>query len=38
MVQRAIDSTALLSDAEKRAVFHDTGRRVFVKGGSGRRA
>ena len=35
MVQRAIDSTALLSDAEKRAVFHDTGRRIFVKGGGG---
>ncbi|MBH1963366.1 MAG: amidohydrolase [Comamonadaceae bacterium] len=38
MVQRAIDSTALLSDAEKRAVFHDTGRRIFVKGGGGRSA
>lgn len=37
MVQRAIDSTALLTEAEKRAVFYDTGRRVFVKGGSGRR-
>lgn len=37
MVQRAIDSTALLTDAEKRAVFYDTGRRVFVKGGSSRR-
>jgi len=34
MVQRAIDSTALLTEAEKRAVFHDTGRRVFVKGGT----
>lgn len=37
MVQRAIDSTALLTEAEKRAVFHDTGRGVFIKGGSGRR-
>ncbi len=38
MVQRAIDSTALLTEEEKRAVFHDTGRRVFVKGGCGRSA
>ncbi|MET4576834.1 amidohydrolase family protein [Ottowia thiooxydans] len=38
MVQRAIDSTTLLSDAEKRAVFHDTGRRIFFKGGGGRSA
>ena len=34
MVQRALDSAVLLSDAEKRALFHDTGRRVFVKGGT----
>ncbi len=38
MVQRAIDSAALLSEAEKTALFHDTGRRIFQKGGSGRRA
>ncbi len=34
MVQRLFDSAVLLSEAEKRAVFHDTGRRVFVKGGT----
>ncbi|RZJ00567.1 MAG: amidohydrolase [Rubrivivax sp.] len=34
MVQRAIDATGLLTEAEKKAVFHDTGRRVFVKGGT----
>lgn len=33
MVQRAIDSAVLLNDAEKRALFHDTGRRIFKKGG-----
>lgn len=33
MVQRFLDSAALLSSAEKQAVFHDTGRAVFVKGG-----
>ena len=33
MVQRFLDSAALLNAAEKQAVFHDTGRRVFVKGG-----
>jgi L-fuconolactonase len=38
MVQRALDSAALLNEAEKRALFHDTGRRIFRKGGSGRRA
>lgn len=37
MVQRALDSAVLLSEQEKRALFHDTGRRVFKKGGSGRR-
>ena len=30
MVQRAIDSTALLNDEESRKVLHDTGRRVFA--------
>ena len=34
MVQRFIDSAVMLSDAEKRAVYHDTGKRVFVKGGT----
>lgn len=29
MVQRAIDSTALLNDEERAKVLHDTGRRVF---------
>jgi L-fuconolactonase len=33
MVARFLDSAALLSEKEKKAVFHDTGRRVFVKGG-----
>lgn len=33
MVQRALDSTVLLSESEKQAVLHDTGRRIFVKGG-----
>ncbi len=33
MVQRFLDSAVLLSSAEKQAVFHDTGRSVFVKGG-----
>lgn len=33
MIQRFLDSASLLNDAEKRAVFHDTGKRVFVKGG-----
>jgi hypothetical protein len=30
MVARAIDSTSLLDDAERRAVLHDTGRRVML--------
>lgn len=33
MVQRFLDSAALLAPPEQAAVFHDTGRRVFVKGG-----
>lgn len=33
MVQRFLDSAALLAPQEQAAVFHDTGRRVFVKGG-----
>jgi len=33
MVQRFIDSAVLLNPQEKAAVFHDTGKRVFVKGG-----
>lgn len=37
MVQRALDSAVLLNEDEKRALFHDTGRRIFQKGGSGRR-
>jgi predicted TIM-barrel fold metal-dependent hydrolase len=37
MVQRVIASAALLTEAERRAVFHDTGRRVFVKGGTRRK-
>lgn len=35
MVQRALDSAVLLTADEQRALFHDTGRRVFRKGGSG---
>jgi L-fuconolactonase len=38
MVQRAIDSAVLLTADEQRALFHDTGRRIFQKGGSGQRA
>ena len=34
MVQRFLDSTVLLSAQEQRAVFHDTGKRVFVSGGT----
>lgn len=34
MVQRFFDSAALLSPAELAAVAHDTGKRVFVKGGT----
>jgi len=33
MVQRFLDSAVLLTPPEKAAVFHDTGKRVFVKGG-----
>lgn len=33
MVQRALDSAVLLSESEKIALFHDTGRRIFLKGG-----
>jgi L-fuconolactonase len=33
MVQRMIDASDLLTSAEQRAVWHDTGRAVFVKGG-----
>jgi L-fuconolactonase len=32
MVQRMIAASDLLTPAEQRAVWHDTGRRVFVKG------
>jgi len=32
MVQRMLDASTLLSPTERAAVFHDTGRRVFVKG------
>lgn len=35
MVQRMIAASDLLTPAEQRAVWHDTGRRVFVKGGHG---
>ena len=34
MVQRFLDSAVLLSAQEQRAVFHDTGKRVFVSGGT----
>ena len=33
MVQRFFDSAALLTPTELQAVAHDTGKRVFVKGG-----
>ncbi|MBX6319967.1 amidohydrolase family protein, partial [Pigmentiphaga sp.] len=36
MVQRMIDASVLLTEEEKRAVWHDTGKRVFVKGGTRR--
>jgi predicted TIM-barrel fold metal-dependent hydrolase len=36
MVQRMIDASVLLTEEEKRAVWHDTGKRVFVKGGARR--
>jgi hypothetical protein len=28
-----LDASVLLTPAERRAAWHDTGRRVFVKGG-----
>ena len=34
MVQRMLDASVLLTAEEKKAVLHDTGRRVFVKGGT----
>ena len=34
MVRRFLDAAVLLTPQEQRAVFHDTGRRVFIKGGS----
>jgi predicted TIM-barrel fold metal-dependent hydrolase len=34
MVQRMLDASVLLTPEEKKAVLHDTGRRVFVKGGT----
>lgn len=33
MVQRMLDAAVLLTPEEQRAVLHDTGKRVFVKGG-----
>ena len=33
MVQRMVEASRLLSADEQRRVWHDTGRRVFVKGG-----
>ena len=33
MVQRFLDAVVVLSPAKSRAVAHDTGKRVFVKGG-----
>jgi predicted TIM-barrel fold metal-dependent hydrolase len=33
MVQRMVDASRLLTTEEQRAVWHDTGRRIFVKGG-----
>jgi predicted TIM-barrel fold metal-dependent hydrolase len=38
MVQRLIDASDLLTPQEQRAVWHDTGRRVFVKSGHKARA
>ncbi|USU11304.1 amidohydrolase [Sphingomonadaceae bacterium OTU29THOMA1] len=35
MVRRAIDSTSLLSDEERRQVLHDTGRRVMLRWSGG---
>lgn len=34
MVQRFLEAAVLLTPEEQRAVFHDTGKRVFIKGGS----
>ncbi|HSW05810.1 amidohydrolase family protein [Aquabacterium sp.] len=34
MVQRLRDASSLLTPQEQRAVWHDTGKRVFVKGGT----
>lgn len=36
MVQRMVDASRLLTPEEQRLVWHDTGRRVFVKGGHGK--
>ncbi len=33
MVQRILDATVLLTDAERHAVLYETGKKVFVKGG-----
>ncbi len=33
MVQRMLDAAVLLTPEEKQAVLHDTGKRVFVRGG-----
>jgi predicted TIM-barrel fold metal-dependent hydrolase len=33
MVRRMLDASRLLTADERLAVWHDTGRRVFVKGG-----
>lgn len=38
MVQRMIDASDLLTPEEQRAVWHDTGRRAFAKGGHKARA
>lgn len=38
MVQRMIDASDLLTPAEQRAVWHDTGRAVFARGGHKARA
>ncbi|MGF6767698.1 L-fuconolactonase [Paraburkholderia sp. GAS199] len=34
MVQRMLDATSLLNDAERHAVLYETGKRVFLKGGT----
>lgn len=33
MVQRMLDASVLLTAEEKQAVFYETAKRVFVKGG-----